>query len=155
MTTDSRITEVSTARLRSGEAWQDFCEVIAHAGTMIDQFPDASDLERSEWFRFLTRLLRNGMERYGENCEPFRPRMQMTGWRTSINVQMPDQDHLLSEFDEPADFRIYGNRGTTPYFVLAAWSAAQPDDLGARSWATLGYAGLREFDPATLNTTAF
>lgn len=141
-------------RLRSGEAWQDFCAVIAQAGTMIDRFPDASDLERAEWFRFLTRLMRNGAERFVENCEPYRPRAQITGWRTSINVQMPDQDHYLTEWDEPVDLRLYGNRNTTPYFVLAAWSAAQPADVGARSWAAAGYAGLEEFDPAHLRTTA-
>ena len=142
-------------RLRSGEAWQDFCLVIAQAGTMIDRFPDASDLERAEWFRFLTRLLRNGAERFVENCEPFRPRAQITGWRTSINVQMPDQDHYLTEWDEPVDMRYFGNRNTTPYFVLAAWSAKQPADLGARSWASLGFAGVAEFDPASLQTGAF
>lgn len=149
------IEDGAAARLRSGEAWQDFCAVIAQAGTMIDRFPDASDLERAEWFRFLTRLLRNGAERFVENCEPFRPRAQITGWRTSINVQMPDQDHYLTEWDEPVDMRYYGNRNTTPYFVLAAWSAKQPKDLGARSWAPLGFAGVDEFDPATLKTGAF
>lgn len=148
------IESAAAARLRSGEAWNDFCQVIAQAGTVIDHFPDASDLERAEWFRFLTRLLRNGAERFVENCEPFRPRAQLTGWRTSVNVQMPDQDHYLTEFDEPVDLRLYGNINTTPYFVLAAWSAAQPADLGARSWAPAGFEGLRDFDPATLRTTA-
>ena len=145
----------AAARLRTGEAWQDFCAVIAQAGTMIDRFPDASDLERAEWFRFLTRLMRNGAERFVENCEPFRPRAQITGWRTSINVQMPDQDHYLTEWDDPVDMRYFGNRNTTPYFVLAAWSAKQPADLGARSWATLGFDGVRQFDPASLKTGAF
>lgn len=144
----------AAARLRSGEAWQDFCAVIAQAGTMIDRFPDASDLERAEWYRFCTRLLRNGAERFIENCEPYRPRAQITGWRTSINVQMPDQDHYLTEFDEPVDLRITGNRNTTPYFVFGAWSAAQPADHGARSWAPLGYDGIAEFDPASLRTTS-
>jgi len=148
------IQRAAAERLRSGEAWQDFCKVIATAGTVIDDFTDASDLERAEWFRFLTRLLRNGAERFVENCEPFRPRAQITGWRTSINVQMPDQDHYLTEWDTPVDLRYHGNRNTTPYFVLAAWSAAQPDDLGARSWAPAGFDGLREFDPATLQTRA-
>lgn len=148
------IEQAATERLRSGEAWQDFCAVIAESGTMIDRFPDASDLERAEWYRFLTRLLRNGAERFMENCEPFRPRAQITGWRTSINVQMPDQDHYLTEFDEPVDLRLFGNMNTTPYFVLAAWSSAQPGDLGARSWAPAGLESLAEFDPATLRTTA-
>jgi len=149
------IEAAAAARLRSGEAWADFCAVLARAGTMIDRFPDASDLERGEWFRFLTRLMRNGAERFVENCEPFRPRAQITGWRTSINVQMPDQDHYLTEWDVPVDMRYFGNRNTTPYFVLAAWSAKQPVDLGARSWAPLGFDGVREFDPATLRTGAF
>lgn len=148
------IERMAAARLRSGEAWQDFCSVIAQAGTMIDRFPDASDLERAEWYRFCTRLLRNGAERFMENCEPFRPRAQLTGWRTSINVQMPDQDHYLTEFDEPVPLRVHGNVNTAPYFVLAAWSAAQPSDLGARSWAGMGYESLGEFDPASLRTTA-
>lgn len=152
---DAHLVEHAAAeRLRSGEAWADFCEVIARAGTVIDHFPDVTDLERAEWFRFLTRLLRNGAERFIENCEPYRPRAQLTGWRTSINVQMPDQDHYLTEFDEPVDLRLHGNRNTTPYFVLAAWSAAQPADLGARSWAPAGFEGLGEFDPASLCTTA-
>jgi len=154
MSTVEDVDTAAAARLRSGEAWQDFCQVIARAGTVIERFPDASDLERAEWFRFLTRLMRNGAERFMENCEPYRPRAQITGWRTSINVQMPDQDHYLTEFDEPVDLRLYGNRNTTPYFVLAAWSAAQPADLGARSWAPAGFDGLEEFDPATLRTTA-
>ena len=135
------IEELASERLRSGEAWQDFCAVIAQAGTLIDHFPDASDLERAEWYRFLTRLLRNGAERFIENCEPTRPRAQDTGWRTSINVQSPDQDHYLTEFDEPVDLRMWGNINTTPYFVVSAWSAKQPSDLAARSWAPLGFAG--------------
>ena len=151
---DGEIEKAAAARLRSGEAWQDFCLVIAQAGTMIDAFPDAGDLERAEWFRFLTRLMRNGAERFVENCEPFRPRAQITGWRTSINVQMPDQDHYLTEWDKPVDMRYFGNRNTTPYFVLSAWSAKQPPDLGARSWAPLGFEGVREFDPASLRTDA-
>ena len=45
----SEVAAASTARLVSGEAWQDFCQVIARAGTMIDRFDDASDLERDGW----------------------------------------------------------------------------------------------------------
>jgi hypothetical protein len=115
-----------------------------------------SELDRAEWYRFLTRVARNGMERFVENCEPDRPRLRDAPWRQSINVQCPDQDHLLSEFvDGSHEYRIVGHRGTVPYFVVAAWSAAQPADLGARDWAPRGAEGLKEFDPATLRTTAF
>jgi hypothetical protein len=148
------IADRSAARLREGRAWQDFCATMALAGRAIDDFPDASDLERAEWYRFLTRLVRNGCERFVENCEPNRPRMRDTPWRTTINVQSPDQDHFLAEFDEAREYRVSGNRGTIPYFVLAVWSARQPADLAARDWAANGFAGLDEFDPALLQTTA-
>jgi hypothetical protein len=101
-------------------------------------------------------VLRNGLERFVENCEPDRPRLRDAPWRQSLNVQCPDQDHLLAEFvDGSREYRIHGDRGTVPYFVIAAWTAPQPPDLGARDWAPRGVAGLRDFDPAALRTTAF
>jgi hypothetical protein len=73
-----------------------------------------------------------------------------------MNFQSPDQDHLLAEFvDGSHDYRITGNRGTIPYFVMASWTARQPADLGERDWAEAGTGGLGEFDPAMLRTTGF
>lgn len=144
-------------RLISGQAWDDFCDQLKAAGRMIDEFDDvASDQDRAEWYRFLTRLTRNGFERFVENCEPERPRLRDAPWRQSINVQNPDQDHFLSEFvDGSHDYIIRGNRGTLPYFVMAVWSAPQPPDLGERNWSTTGVSGLAEFDPSNLSTTSF
>lgn len=144
-------------RLVSGQAWDDFCDTVRRAGHVIEDFGDeVSELDQSEWYRFLTRLLRNGFERYMENCEPERPRLRDAPWRQGINFQSPDQDHLLAEFvDGRHSYCISGNRGTLPYFVIAAWNARQPDDLAARDWAQLGVSGLQEFDPAILQTTGF
>jgi hypothetical protein len=149
--------EAAEQRLLSGEAWDDFCETLKRAGHLLEAFGDApSATERAEWYRFLTRLTRNGFERFVENCEPDRPRLRDAPWRQSINVQCPDQDHLLSEFVNGAHaYRIAGSRGTLPYFVIAAWTAPQPADLGARSWAERGVGGLAEFDPSNLTTTSF
>ena len=55
-------------RLVSGRAWDDFCESVRRAGHMIERFGDEVDaLDRAEWYRFMTRLMRNGFERYMEN----------------------------------------------------------------------------------------
>lgn len=147
----------ANGRLLSGRAWDDYCDQLRAAGHMIEKFGnEPSDLERAEWYRFMTRLARNGMERFVENCEPDRPRLRDVPWRQSINFQSPDQDHLLSEFvDGSHEYRITGQRGTVPYFVMAAWKAKQPADAGARDWAGRGVDSLKEFDPATLTTTAF
>lgn len=151
------MSQASTDRLKSGEAWDDFCETIRQAGRMVDRFgDDVDDVDRAEWYRFLTRLMRNGFERFVENCEPERPRLRDAPWRQGINFQSPDQDHLLAEFvDGSYDYKITGNRGTIPYFVMASWSARQPAQPGAQNWADKGVGGLSEFDPATLRTTGF
>jgi hypothetical protein len=147
----------SAERLLSGRAWDDFCDQIKRCGRIVEEFGDEVDeLDRAEWYRFMTRILRMSFERFMENCEPDRPRLRDAPWRTSINFQSPDQDHLMAEFvDGRHDYRITGNRGTIPYFVMAAWTAAQPADIGARDWAELGAKGLKEFDPASLQTTGF
>lgn len=151
------MTDKAADRLKSGRAWDDFCETVRRAGHMVDRFgDDVDDLDRAEWYRFMTRLMRNGFERFMENCEPERPRLRDVPWRQGINFQSPDQDHLLAEFvDGRHDYRITGNRGTIPYFVMASWSARQPGDLGTRDWAEREVEGLSEFDPATLRTTGF
>jgi len=151
------VSDAAKERLLSGRAWDDFCEQLRVAGHAIERWGEfPSELDRVEWYRFLTRIVRNGLERFVENCEPDRPRLRDTPWRQSINVQCPDQDHLLSEFvDGSCEYRIHGHRGSVPYFVMAAWSAKQPADLGERDWARRGIDGLKEFDPATLQTTSF
>lgn len=144
-------------RLLTGRAFDDMLDTIRLAARTIDRFgTEVDDLDRAEWYRFVTRLMRNGFERFVENSEPDRPRLRDTPWRQAINFQSPDQDHLLAEFvDGRHDYRITGNRGTIPYFVIASWRAPQPADLGARDWAGRGADGLADFDPATLTTTGF
>ncbi|WP_176594580.1 DUF1214 domain-containing protein [Sphingobium sp. EM0848] len=143
-------------RLLSGAAWDDFCDTLKVAGRMIDQFGDQpSDLDRAEWYRFLTRLTRSGCERLIENAEPTRPRLRDMVWRQSINFQTVDQDHLMCQFDEARDYRITGTRGTIPYFVMAVLTAPAPEYPGARDWAPLGVEGLTQFDPSNLKTTGF
>ncbi len=147
----------STQRVLSGQAWDDYCDSLKAAGHIIDAFGDLpTEQDRIEWYRFLTRLTRNGLERFVENSEPERPRLRDAPWRQSINFQSPDQDHLLAEFvDGTHAYRITGERGTAPYFVMAAWTAATPADPGHQNWAGRGVEGLKELNPAMLRTTGF
>lgn len=144
-------------RASSGQAWRDYCRVLEIAGTLINKIEGPlNDLDRAEWYRFLTRLMRNGAERFLENNEPERPRLRDTPWRQGINFQSPDQDHLLCEFiDGTNDYFIEGTLGTIPYFVIASWSAPMPVDAGNSDWAEKGVDGLAEFNPAALRTTGF
>ena len=144
-------------RASSGKAWRDYCRVLEIAGTLIDTIEGPlNNLDRAEWYRFLTRLMRHGAERFMENSEPERPRLRDTPWRQAINFQSPDQDHLLCEFiDGTHDYVIEGSLGTIPYFVIASWSAPMPVYAGNSDWAEKGVDGLAEFNPAALRTTGF
>ncbi len=144
-------------RLLTGRAFEDYLETVRLAARTVDRFgAEVDDLDRAEWYRFVTRLMRNGFERFVENCEPERPRLRDAPWRQAINFQSPDQDHLLAEFvDGRHDYVIRGNRGTIPYFVMASWTAPQPTHPGEQDWAPQGVGGLKAFDPATLTTTGF
>lgn len=142
-------------RLVSGQSWDDFCETLKVAGRMVDRFDNLTDTDRAEYYRFLTRLMRSGLERLVENAEPSRPRLRDTPWRQSINVQTVDQDHLMCQFDKPRDYRITGIRGTIPYFVMATLASPEIPDIAARDWAPLGVDGLKQFDPSNLKTSGF
>ena len=145
--------ETARQRLLSGRAWDDFCDTLKLAGRHIAAVEGPlSDLDRAEWYRFMTRLARSSMERLIENAEPTRPRLRDMVWRQSINVQTVDQDHLMCQFDEARDYRITGTRGTIPYFVMALCTCPAPDKPGAQDWAPQGLDGLARFDPSNLKT---
>lgn len=146
---------IAAQRLIAGQAWDDFCDTLKLAGRLVDQFDDVSDLDRAEWYRFLTRLTRSGLERLVENGEPTRPRLRDMPWRQSINVQTVDQDHLMCQLDPTVDYRITGTPGTIPYFIFAILAAPAPENPGARDWAAAGWDGLKDFDPSNLKTRSF
>lgn len=148
---------IAATRLLNGQAWDDFCETVRLTGHEIDRWGNVPDeLDRTEWYRHLSRIMRNALERFVENCEPDHPRLRDTPFKFSVNAQTPDQDHLLSEWYEPGySYRITGNRGTLPYFVASSWKANQDKSVGAQSWADKGTESLKEFDPAMLYTTDF
>jgi hypothetical protein len=148
--------DAAAARLVSGQAWDDFCDTLKLAGRHIAAFDGPlSDLDRAEWYRFMSRLTRSSLERLLENAEPTRPRLRDMVWRQSINVQTVDQDHLMCQFDEARDYVIRGTRGTIPYFVMALCTCPAVPSPGGEDWAAQGLDGLARFDPSNLKTTGF
>lgn len=149
--------DAAATRLLDGQAWDDFCETLRRTGHEIARWGDVpGELDRVEWYRYLSRLTRNGLERFVENSEPDNPQLRDVPYRTSVNATHPGQDHLLSEWFEPGyEYRLWGNRGTIGYFVLAVWKGAQDRNVGATNWAELGPESLKTFDPAMLTTTGF
>ncbi|MDE2597739.1 MAG: hypothetical protein KGL44_12775 [Sphingomonadales bacterium] len=148
------MTGKAAERTLSGRAWDDFCETIRRTGHMIEQFGDnVTELDRTEWYRFLSRYVRMGFEHYVECSEPTRPRFHEMTWRQTINFTSPLQDHFFADFpDGCADYVITGNKGQMPYFVIASLAFDGPADFAERDWAEAGVEGLKAFNTALLKT---
>ncbi len=144
------MTDPAAERLLCGRAWDDFCDVLKNTGKIVDRFSEIDELDRTEWYRCLSRYMRGMLERYVEAGDPSRLALVDMAWRHSINCTSPMQDQIFAEFDPAHDYRLTGNRRDCPYIVFMAWKHSQPADYGARNWAPAGVAGLKLFDPAWL-----
>ena len=62
-------------RLRSGDAWDEFCDALKSAGRVVLERSPDSDLDRAEGYRRLTRLLRMGQKLSLEYADPAAPEL--------------------------------------------------------------------------------
>jgi len=109
-------------RVRSGKCWEDFCDALKSAGSVIVR-PDAPDtlLDRMEGWRYLSRLTRLGLEMMLEYADPNFP---VFFYSNSPTIKMggdnPDNQVCNAAVLGTNTYRIWGKRGTAPYFSLGS-----------------------------------
>ncbi|MDH4171460.1 MAG: hypothetical protein OEW42_17900 [Acidimicrobiia bacterium] len=107
-------------KVRSGEAWREFCALLEQAGEVIlaDRHPDGA-LDRAEGFRMLTRLLRGALESNLEWADPDRPALICTCHETiKIVAENPDNLYLGARISGDRDYRLSGTRGEARWLSL-------------------------------------
>lgn len=110
--------------LISGAVWDDFCDALKAAGKVILRSEAPSDaLHRAEGFRYLTRLLRIGLEMHLEFADPAFPGFFAPSHETGkIGADNPDNLYLMARISGQYDYVIEGHRGDVPYLSFGSQS---------------------------------
>jgi hypothetical protein len=102
------------------QSWDAFCEALKHAGQQILR-PEApaDELTRAEGYRYLTRLLRIGLEMHLEYADPDFPGFFLPSHETGkIGADNPDNLYYFAKINGAHDYVIRGTRGTVSYLSI-------------------------------------
>ncbi|MCB1677576.1 MAG: DUF1214 domain-containing protein [Halioglobus sp.] len=107
----------SEQALVSGELWHQFCDTLKRAGDQVLRPEAPADAAtRAEGFRYLTRLLRIGLEMHVEFADPDHPVFFRTSHETAkIGADNPDNLYQYARLRGDRDYRIRGQRNTVHY----------------------------------------
>jgi hypothetical protein len=112
--------------LLTGEAWDDFCETLKQAGQLIlaPSVP-RTDVDRAEGYRYLTRLLRMGLDQMLEHGNPDYPHLQKAAGPTrKIGIDNPDNDYFIARISGEHRYRLHGTRGTVGYIGVGIYAGS-------------------------------
>lgn len=101
-------------RVLSGESWNRFCQALQRAGEQVLRSDAPGDaLTRAEGWRYLTRLLRIGLEMHVEAGTPEFPTFMVPSHETAkIGADNPDMGYQAAAINGRLRYRVWGTRGT-------------------------------------------
>jgi len=110
-------------KIRTAEAWNEFCDLLKKAGEVIHREDlELSDFDRGEGHRYLSRLLRAGIQSFAENTGPLYPEFRAMPLLVKMGLDNPDNFYVGAPVNPKYDYRIRGKRGTIHYLSFAAQS---------------------------------
>lgn len=100
--------------------WDVFCERLKDAGQIIQRQATSANafdpLDHAEGYRYLSRLLRAGLENQVESSNPHYPRFyQLANETIKIGNDNPDNIYHNANLDGRLDYLITGHRGSVDY----------------------------------------
>jgi hypothetical protein len=117
--------ETSWDRIRTGKSWDEFCDTLKAAGQSIlaEGSPD-NPLDRSEGFRYLSRLTRAGLESFIEYADASAPELHRPIHETAkVGADNPDNYYQNAQISGAYEYRIVGKRKTIHYLDFATQTA--------------------------------
>lgn len=135
--------DASYRNVASGDAWAEFCDQLKGAGAAILAPGAPRDaLTQAEAYRYLSRLMRGGLENFVEASDPLAPRLVTiaNGLREApvkLGSDSPDNLYENAPIDGTRTYRVSGARGTVAYLGIGvqAGSYGAPGGLRTVSYA--------------------
>src|SRR5579863_245200 len=105
------------ARVLSGRTWETFCDRLKEAGQVILR-PEApaTEIDRAEGWRYLSRLTRVALEMMLEYADPDFPVFYSASHATAkIGADNPDNVYFNATITGDREYRLRGVRGSVPF----------------------------------------
>jgi hypothetical protein len=116
--------------VRLADAWRGFCRDLEELGELVQrEGTPRTEYDQAEGYRFLCRLLRNGLGAFESTAQPgvaFREKDP----NLHIGFTSPDQDPLTCAVDPSRDYRITGTRGTNAGLGILSMAPATMQHVG-------------------------
>jgi len=126
--------QTAADRLMAGRSWEEFCDTLKSAGqTILAEGSPDGELDRSEGFRYLSRLTRAALETFVEYRDPLAPVLHRPVHETAkIGADNPDNYYQHASISGAYEYRIRGTRGTIHYLDFATQSGGVASSGGSR-----------------------
>ncbi len=124
------VQDLHEERIVTGKAWEEYCDTIKAAGTAI-LFPGSPKdaFNQAEGYRYLSRLVRGGLEAFVEYADPLFPTFQrMVHETVKLGADNPDNFYVSARISGQHRYRIWGKRGTVFYLGFATQLADYTKD---------------------------
>jgi hypothetical protein len=115
------MTDDAAQKVLDGRAWSELCDALKEAGSVVlaDDQP-ADPLTRAEGFRYLSRLVRAGLQTFVEHNDPRAPVLQRVVHETvKMGADNPDIIYFNAALSGAYRYRIRGRRGTVHFLSFA------------------------------------
>lgn len=116
-------TVVNTWRHRARrvrDAWNNWCDALRQLGELVESSA-RTDLERAEGYRYLTRLVRLGLEMQIEHGNPENPSFYSLSHETAkVGADNPDNVYLNAAIDGRYQYEITGTIGEARYMSFGS-----------------------------------
>lgn len=113
--------EEAARAVTDGSAWEEFCEMLKHAGSVLQRPGSPKDpFTQAEGLRYLTRITRAALQTFVEHADPMAPVLQRVVHETAkMGADNPDNFYQNAAVSGACTYRIWGTRGTVQWLEFA------------------------------------